>query len=67
MKAKYILRVLVFMHIIQKNRNISKVNRKIKEVINNKKITASFEIESTGGRGYKFYGIKATKKKLNIE
>jgi hypothetical protein len=51
MKAKYILRVLVFMHIIQKNRNISKVNRKIKEVINNKKITASFEIESSGGRG----------------
>ncbi|MDR3596508.1 RNA repair transcriptional activator RtcR family protein [Clostridium sp.] len=47
--------------------NISKVNRKIKKAINNESITASFEIASTGGRGYKFYGIKATKEKLKIE
>ena len=46
--------------------NISKLNKKIKNTLRNGTISKTFEISSEGGRGSKFYGIKAAKEKLII-
>ncbi|MBK6915232.1 MAG: hypothetical protein IPH11_16795 [Ignavibacteriales bacterium] len=46
--------------------NISKLNKKIKNTLQNNTIANTFEISSEGGRGAKFYGIKAPKDKLII-
>ena len=47
--------------------NVSKLNKKIREMLDNESLTSTFEINITGSRGAKFYGIKATKEKLKIE
>jgi len=46
--------------------NISKLNKKIKNTLQNDTIAKTFEISSEGGRGAKFYGIKAGSNKLKI-
>jgi hypothetical protein len=46
--------------------NISKLNKKIKAALNNETITNNFQITIEGQRGAKFYGIKATKEKIEI-
>lgn len=46
--------------------NVSKLNKKIKNTLQNDTISNTFEISSEGGRGAKFYGIKAPKDKLII-
>jgi len=46
--------------------NISKLNKKIKGALQNKSIAKTFEISSEGGRGAKFYGIKAPRDKIKI-
>ena len=46
--------------------NVSKLNKKIKGVINNESIADNFMITSEGLKGAKSYGIKATKEKLRI-
>jgi len=46
--------------------NISKLNKKIKYTLQNNTIANTFKISSEGGRGAKFYGIKAPKDKLTI-
>lgn len=46
--------------------NVSKLNKKIKEALNNESITNNFEISVEGSRGAKFYGIKAPKEKVQI-
>jgi hypothetical protein len=46
--------------------NISKLNKKVRNIVSNDSISNSFEISSMGGRGSKFYGIKAPANKLKI-
>lgn len=46
--------------------NISKLNKKIKNALQNATISNTFEVSSEGGRGAKFYGIKADSNKLKI-
>ena len=46
--------------------NISKMNKKIRKAVNNESISSNYEVSATGGRGYKFYGIRADKDKLVI-
>jgi hypothetical protein len=47
--------------------NVTKINRKIKELINNKSVVEQFEITSQGKRGAKFYGILASQDKIIIK
>jgi hypothetical protein len=47
--------------------NVSKVNRKIKSVLNDENLSKYYEIGSTGKRGAKFYGIFLLPKKIKIE
>ena len=47
--------------------NVSKLNKKIRDTLNNDTLAKIFEISSEGGRGAKFYGIKALKEKLIIQ
>ena len=44
--------------------NISKTNKKIKTALNNETLSNLFTISVEGGRGAKFYGIKADAEKL---
>ncbi len=46
--------------------NISKINKKIREALELPTLIDNFQINITGKRGAKFYGIKAPKSKLNI-
>ena len=46
--------------------NISKLNKKIKDTLRNETIFNIFEVYASGGRGAKFYGIKAPMNKLFI-
>jgi Regulator of RNA terminal phosphate cyclase len=46
--------------------NISKLNKKIRNSLQNESITNNFEIYSEGGRGAKFYGIKAPEEKFLV-
>lgn len=46
--------------------NVSKLNKKIRDTLNNETISKVFEISIDGGRGAKFYGIKALSNKLKI-
>jgi len=46
--------------------NVSKLNKKIKNTLQNDTISNTFKISSEGGRGAKFYGIKAGSNKLKI-
>jgi len=46
--------------------NISKLNKKIRIALQNDSIANSFEVSTEGGRGAKFYGIRAPKEKLVI-
>lgn len=46
--------------------NISKLNKKLTSVLNNKTIIDTFQIVAEGKRGAKFYGIKASENKLSI-
>lgn len=46
--------------------NVSKLNRKIKAILNDKNLSKYFEIASTGKRGAKFYGIHIPSKKIKI-
>jgi hypothetical protein len=45
---------------------VSKLNKKIRDTLQNATISNTFEISSEGGRGAKFYGIKADANKLKI-
>ena len=47
--------------------NISKLNKKIRDTVHNETVAKIFEISSEGGRGAKFYGIKAPKEKIIIQ
>ncbi|MBI9060289.1 MAG: hypothetical protein JEZ01_21155 [Labilibaculum sp.] len=47
--------------------NVSKANKRIKETLNNETLSDYFQISVNGGRGAKFYGIKATIDKLKIK
>jgi hypothetical protein len=47
--------------------NISKANKRIKETLNNETLSDYFQISVNGGRGAKFYGIKASIDKLLIK
>lgn|GEM_PF-817786 len=47
--------------------NISKANKRIKETLNNETLFDYFQISGNGGRGAKFYGIKASSDKLQIK
>ncbi|NOX65719.1 MAG: hypothetical protein GXO85_07945 [Chlorobi bacterium] len=47
--------------------NVSKANRKIRETLNNETLAETFMISIEGGRGAKFYGIKAPAEKLKIK
>ncbi|MBZ0198640.1 MAG: hypothetical protein K8H86_02145 [Ignavibacteriaceae bacterium] len=47
--------------------NVSKLNKKIRNTLQNDTISKTFEISSEGGRGAKFYGIKADSNKLKIK
>lgn len=46
--------------------NISKLNKKIRDAVNNESISSNYEIAATGGRGYRFYGIRAEKGKFTV-
>ena len=46
--------------------NISKLNGKLKKVINNESLYKLFSIKADGKRGARFYGIEAPKEKLKI-
>lgn len=46
--------------------NVSKANKKIKTALNNETLAETFMISIEGGRGAKFYGIKAPAEKLKI-
>lgn len=46
--------------------NISKINRKIRESLDNETLTELFQITSEGKRGAKFYGIVAPSEKILI-
>lgn len=46
--------------------NISKVNKKIKEALNNITLIEQFQISITGKRGAKFYGVKCDVSKIKI-
>ncbi|MCF6269423.1 MAG: RNA repair transcriptional activator RtcR family protein [Melioribacteraceae bacterium] len=46
--------------------NVSKANKKIKIALHNESLSNLFEISSEGGRGARFYGIKANPEKLRI-
>ena len=46
--------------------NISKINRKIKETLDNQTLIENFQISVIGKRGAKFYGIKASSSKLKL-
>jgi len=46
--------------------NISKLNKKIRDALQNDSIANTFEIASEGQRGAKFYGIHAPKEKIKI-
>jgi len=46
--------------------NISKANKKIRETLNNDTLSDYFTISIDGGRGAKFYGIKADKEKFSL-
>lgn len=47
--------------------NVSKANKRIKETLNNESLSDYFQISVNGGRGAKFYGIKASGDKLRIK
>lgn len=47
--------------------NVSKANKKIKETLGNETLSDYFQISVNGGRGAKFYGIKASIDKLQIK
>ncbi|MBN2572364.1 MAG: hypothetical protein JXA68_09575 [Ignavibacteriales bacterium] len=47
--------------------NISKLNKKIREELNNKTISDTFEIAIEGRRGAKFYYLKIPKGKIVIK
>ena len=47
--------------------NVSKLNKKLRNALENETIAKNFEICSEGRRGAKFYGIKAPKEKLIIQ
>lgn len=46
--------------------NLSKLNKKIRDTLNNNTISETFEIKGEGGRGHLFYEIRAPKDKLVI-
>lgn len=46
--------------------NISKINSKIRTIIDNEEICRAYEITASGIRGAKFYGIHAPKGKIRI-
>ncbi len=46
--------------------NVSKANKKIKTTLNNESLSNLFSISVEGGRGAKFYGIKADAEKIAI-
>lgn len=46
--------------------NVSKINKKIKKVIEKEAVLEAFKISIEGQRGAKFYGLKANKNKLKI-
>ena len=46
--------------------NVSKANRKIRETLNNETLAETFMISVEGGRGAKFYGIKAPAEKIRL-
>jgi len=46
--------------------NVSKLNKKIRNTLNNDTLADYFQISIEGSRGAKFYGIKAPKEKLLI-
>ncbi len=47
--------------------NVSKANKKIKAALNNETLADTFTISIEGGRGAKFYGIKAPAEKIKIQ
>ena len=46
--------------------NVSKINKKIKKVIDKDAVLEAFQITIEGQRGAKFYGIKAPNEKIQI-
>lgn len=46
--------------------NISKVNKKIKDALDNLTLVKQFQISISGKRGAKFYGVKCDLSKINI-
>ncbi|KAF0151186.1 MAG: hypothetical protein FD143_2125 [Ignavibacteria bacterium] len=46
--------------------NVSKINRKIRESLNNDTLLNTFQISINGKRGAKFYGIMASPEKIKI-
>lgn len=46
--------------------NVSKINKKLREVLNNEIVFNEYRVVSEGKRGAKFYGIKANPTKIKI-